>query len=569
MVQCPNCGGLLKFDIASQKMKCDSCSSLFDPYAFDAQGAEETKEYDVTIFKCPQCGGEITSTDETAAGFCSYCGSSNVLESRISKEKRPELIIPFKKTKQDCTAAFEHFIKKAIFAPKAYREAGRADSFRGIYMPYWLYDMSQRGDINIPTSTSHRSGDYIITDHYMMRGKLDTYYNGVSYDASSTFADDISSDIAPYSVKDITQFSPSFLSGFYADLADVDSGVYKETAIDLAQESTYNYLRKSSPMAGQGFDSPKETVKSGIRTNINVTRSAMFSVWFMSYRNRDRVAYATVNGQTGKVSADVPMSVPKYLMCALAIAIILFGIFQLFFTITPKVLVLLVGVIALISVLSYGSEMKKIVSLENYEDDLGMLERERKIEEKKRARAEAQKGASFEDAQGVTGNSYVITKNDMKRAKKDTARKKKAEKKSGGMITGIMVAVFVFVIGGTIFSGGLAEILDTGNLGIGFGIAMLVLLVIALISTIKAGQSISRMRTRMGLPASICSTVSLALITIIVFSNSINDTLYYIIAIIAMVGVILNILGIIRGYNYLAMRPLPQFDIYQGGDDRA
>ncbi len=569
MVQCPNCGGLLKFDIASQKMKCDSCSSLFNPYAFDAQGAEETKEYDVTIFKCPQCGGEITSTDETAAGFCSYCGSSNVLESRISKEKRPELIIPFKKTKQDCTAAFEHFIKKAIFAPKAYREAGRADSFRGIYMPYWLYDMSQRGDINIPTSTSHRSGDYIITDHYLMRGKLDSYYNGVSYDASSTFADDISSDIAPYSVKDITQFSPSFLSGFYADLADVDSGVYKETAIDLAQESTYNYLRKSSPMAGQGFDSPKETVKSGIRTNINVTRSAMFPVWFMSYRNRDRVAYATVNGQTGKVSADVPMSVPKYLMCALAIAIILFGIFQLFFTITPKVLVLLVGVIALISVLSYGSEMKKIVSLENYEDDLGMLERERKIEEKKRARAEAQKGASFEDAQGVTGNSYVITKNDMKRAKKDTARKKKAEKKSGGMITGIMVAVFVFVIGGTIFSGGLAEILDTGNLGIGFGIAMLVLLVIALISTIKAGQSISRMRTRMGLPASICSTVSLALITIIVFSNSINDTLYYIIAIIAMVGVILNILGIIRGYNYLAMRPLPQFDIYQGGDDRA
>ena len=569
MVQCPNCGGLLKFDIASQKMKCDSCSSLFNPYAFDAQGAEETTEYEVTVFKCPQCGGEITSTDETAAGFCSYCGASNVLESRLSKEKKPELIIPFKKTKQDCTAAFEHFIKKAIFAPKAYREAGRADSFRGIYMPYWLYDMSQRGDINIPTSTSHRSGDYIITDHYMMRGKLDTYYNGVSYDASSTFADDISSDIAPYSVKDITQFSPSFLSGFYADLADVDSGVYKETAIDLAQESTYNYLRKSSPMAGQGFDSPKETVKSGIRTNINVTRSAMFPVWFMSYRNRDRVAYATVNGQTGKVSADVPMSVPKYLMCALAIAIILFGIFQLFFTITPKVLVLLVGVIALISVLSYGSEMKKIVSLENYEDDLGMLERERKIEEKKRARTEAQKGASFEDAQGVTGNSYVITKNDMKRAKKDTARKKKAEKKSGGMITGIMVAVFVFVIGGTIFSGGLAEILDTGNLGIGFGIAMLVLLVIALISTIKAGRSISRMRTRMGLPASICSTVSLALITIIVFSNSINDTLYYIIAIVAMVGVILNILGIIRGYNYLAMRPLPQFDIYQGGDDRA
>ena len=569
MVQCPNCGGLLKFDIASQKMKCDSCSSLFEPYAFDAQGAEETTEYEVTVFRCPQCGGEITSTDETAAGFCSYCGASNVLESRLSKEKKPELIIPFKKTKQDCTAAFEHFIKKAIFAPKAYREAGRADSFRGIYMPYWLYDMSQRGDINIPTSTSHRSGDYIITDHYMMRGKLNSYYNGVSYDASSTFADDISSDIAPYNVKDITQFSPSFLSGYYADLADVGVGVYKETAIDLAQESTYNYLRKSSPMAHQSFDSPKERVKSAIRTNVNVTRSAMFPVWFMSYRNKDRVAYATVNGQTGKVSADVPMSIPKYFMCALAIAAVLFAVFQMFFTITPKILVLLVGIIALISVLSYSSEMKKIVSLENYDDDLGMLERERKVEEKKRARAEAQKGAAFESTQGATGDAYVVTKNDLKRAKKDESKKKKAQKKSGGMLTWIIIICLVFVFGGAFFTDGLASLLDTGNLGIGFGIAMLVLLIIALISTINAGKSISQMRTKMGLPASICSTVSLALITIIVFMNSINDTLYYIIAIIAMVGVILNILGIIRGYNYLAMRPLPQFDIYQGGDDRA
>ena len=220
MVQCPNCGGGLRFDIQSQQLKCDSCNSLFDPYSVKSTSAEEETEYSVTVFRCPQCGGEICSTEETAAAFCSYCGSSNVLESRVSKEKKPELIIPFKKTKAECENLFEKFIKKAIFAPASYRRAGRADSFRGIYMPYWLYDMSQRGDINVPTSTSHRSGDYIITDHYMMSGTLDNYYNGVSYDASSNFADDISSDIAPYNVKDITTFNPSFLSGYSYQTSD-------------------------------------------------------------------------------------------------------------------------------------------------------------------------------------------------------------------------------------------------------------------------------------------------------------------------------------------------------------
>ena len=84
MIQCPGCGGALKFDVYSQKLKCESCSSSYEPYSFDnAGGAEESTEYDVTIYRCPQCGGEICSTDEAVAAFCSYCGSSNILESRI------------------------------------------------------------------------------------------------------------------------------------------------------------------------------------------------------------------------------------------------------------------------------------------------------------------------------------------------------------------------------------------------------------------------------------------------------------------------------------------------------
>ena len=195
MIQCPNCGGSVVFDIASQQMKCGSCSSIFSPYDFQyGNGAEESNEYDVVIFKCPQCGGEIASTDESAAAFCSYCGSSNILESRLTREKRPAYIIPFKKTKNECKKLFSKRVSKALFAPSDYKNS-KVDSFRGIYMPYWLYDMSQRGSLGVKSSTSHRSGDYIITDHYLCTGDIDSVYNGISYDASSTFADDISEEI--------------------------------------------------------------------------------------------------------------------------------------------------------------------------------------------------------------------------------------------------------------------------------------------------------------------------------------------------------------------------------------
>ena len=59
MFACPNCGGNLKFDIPSQQLGCEFCQTLVDPYAFESKetDAVEIKEYDATIFTCPQCGG--------------------------------------------------------------------------------------------------------------------------------------------------------------------------------------------------------------------------------------------------------------------------------------------------------------------------------------------------------------------------------------------------------------------------------------------------------------------------------------------------------------------------------
>ena len=70
MYQCPNCGGNIKFDIATQKTACANCNSYFEPYDISKEtDAEENTYFDVTEFTCPQCGGKILSTENTAANF--------------------------------------------------------------------------------------------------------------------------------------------------------------------------------------------------------------------------------------------------------------------------------------------------------------------------------------------------------------------------------------------------------------------------------------------------------------------------------------------------------------------
>ena len=63
MFACKNCGGNVKFDIKSGQLACEYCHSLFDPYAYEdkTSDAEVQKDFDATIFTCPQCGGEILS----------------------------------------------------------------------------------------------------------------------------------------------------------------------------------------------------------------------------------------------------------------------------------------------------------------------------------------------------------------------------------------------------------------------------------------------------------------------------------------------------------------------------
>ena len=59
-----------------------------------------------------------------------------------------------------------------------------------------------------------------------------------------------------------------------------------------------------------------------------------------------------------------------------------------------------------------------------------------------------------------------------------------------------------------------------------------------------------------------------AVTAIICYVNPVSDLWYYLGVLLIMLSVLYDILDILRSYNRLAMRRLPQFD-KQGGDDRA
>ncbi len=547
MYQCPSCGGGLVFDIPTQQLSCEHCDSKFDPYEINKESDAETQQYyDVTVFTCPQCGGEIISSDNTAANFCSFCGASTILTSRLSKEKRPSYIIPFKKTKEDCKKQYLKTLRHAIFTPKELKSPAYIDEFRGIYMPYWAYHITHKGTVCLDCSRSHQQGDYICTDHYKLYGDLNSSHKGISYDASSSFDDTISERIAPYDVKNMNHFTPSFLSGFYADTSDVDANIYEPDAIKIANQSAYTYIKNNTDLhSGVHFDS-NNNLTNKLHARCEHVDTAMFPVWFLSYRNKDRVAYATVNGQTGKVAADLPVSIGKYMIGSIILAIPIFILLNMFFTLRPTITLTITSILALLSIILYHIELGQIVRKDLHENDRGLI-------------AAQQKKANNNNNNNSNNNNRNNNNNNNRN------RKKNMSKTSVAIIISLFIVSIVFNIVRIILPIGHPLNFNLSGKFIFIGIITILGLIICSLSMKKQKKT----TPNSVLPGSIGSLIALFIAAIIQFINPVSDLYFYGACILSLITIMFSLINLIRYYNILATRKLPQFDNYKGGNDSA
>lgn len=532
MYECPNCAGNLQFDIGCQQLLCRHCNTTVDPYSFNKEkDAEETTEYQVTAFTCPQCGGEILSEDTTAATFCSFCGAATILDSRISKERRPARIIPFTKTKEDCKKAYMKMMRRAVFAPKELKKAEHIENFRGIYMPYWIYSFENKGEISFNGSRSHRRGDYLNTKYYTLQSQLDASYQGISYDASAAFSDNLSSAIAPFDLTQEKPFTPSFLSGFYADTSDVDNWVYQGEAQDMVLEDGFRYMSKNIVCKWYHVaDKNEYSLKNALRPGCTAQDLVMLPVWFLSYQNGDRVAYAVVNGQTGKAAADLPVDRKKYIIGSMLLALPIFFLLNLSFTVKPNILLWLSILLAFICGIISSVQMSRIRRKESGEDDRGLIY--------KRSKA--------------NGRMYYP----------DEGYRKK---RTGGPVGGILFTIFATILVSMILPLFLLAELARGGGGMVTGIIALLLFTGILMrpKIQNLGLSLKDIFSGLAKPAAV-----ILFSLLILFIHPVSDLYYYGGAIAALCVVIWNLMDIIGRYNVLTTRKLPQFN-RRGGDNIA
>lgn len=396
--RCINCGGALIYDIAARKVKCLSCDTLQDPAVYqDAAVAEETTidneredgaEYTTTVFTCPNCGGEITSTESDAVEYCMYCGSFVTLESRMAKIKKPDKIIPFAKTHEDCKKAYRRALRRKFYAPGEFRDEKFIEGFKGMYIPYWNYEYEYGPDVIIKGEQKHRKGDYEFTSHYDIHCKAGGKIDNLAYDASSSFDDQISQRIAPFDKSKLEEFNPAYMFGFYGDVADVEKQLYEEESDKTVYDKVWESATSHSAVK-QG--KPKEEWPSTFASDFNMRKSsslAMLPLWLLTWRKGDRIAYSVMNGDTGEMYSEIPISIIRYLVISLLTAVPIFLLLNIGVTLSAKEMLIAANLMAVFALILYVFQLDRIVRRMMHTDDLGYLEANPEAKQESKAKVE-------------------------------------------------------------------------------------------------------------------------------------------------------------------------------------
>jgi len=271
-----------------------------------ADGEDDFSDHN-SVYNCPSCGAQLVMDDTTAATYCYYCQNPVVLAGRLTRDMRPDKIIPFSIDKKTASDKFLSWAKSKKFVPRSFFDKKGIDKQNGVYYPYWCTDVSY--DASFSGSGTHTSSattaKEIITktDHYKVEREGDVELHNIMRPALSKADRKLSDGIHPYTLSDdsVKDFSMAYLSGFMAEKRDIASD---SVTSDIDTEAD-GYLR-GLLTADAGYESLSGDTKKKLLGR--KFKYMLLPAWVFTYKGSDGNLYHyTMNGQTGNVCGKLPI----------------------------------------------------------------------------------------------------------------------------------------------------------------------------------------------------------------------------------------------------------------------
>lgn len=311
VLRCPACGANIVYSPVTGRWTCSSCGGTFTEDDFKNAANEnvaaevkpsvtESSQPELDVFRCQSCGAELVTDSNTAATFCAYCGSADIIKERLEGEYRPDYVLPFTISKDEALDCYTEHCKKASFVPGVFFDQ-RNVKIQGIYVPFCLYSGRSEGSLTgTYETTSSTSSTMLDIYSYVRSGKID--FARIPADVSKKMDDALMDSIEPFDFNQLKEFNYAYLSGFLAEKYDVEreGSEQLQRVASRMESSLKSKLKKSSDFKTTEMKSEFPTIEY-----------VLMPVWMLSVEYKGTEYHFAINGQSGTTEGFLPCEPSK------------------------------------------------------------------------------------------------------------------------------------------------------------------------------------------------------------------------------------------------------------------
>lgn len=338
---CPACGGTTAFNAKQQALVCEHCGHAeaiegpdheileYDLLSALDQAPTGKRRAEVREVKCTTCGAQVEVAPDQTALKCGYCDQPVVLVEDDPERILPESLLPFEISRDIAKRRLRSWLKSRWFRPNDL--AGEADlhRLRGRYVPAWTYDAQTDShwtamagyhywDTEWYTDSDGNSRTRQVrrTRWVPASGTYEHYFNDWLVFATRALPDHLIDDLGRWKLSGLQPYDAKYLAGYEAERYQIDLG----GGWDRARKGIAADIRTACARRVPG-----DTHRAlRVRTSYSAMqwKHLLLPLWVVAYRYSGKTYRIVINGQTGKVDGEAPLSWAKILGLVLCIVLV-------------------------------------------------------------------------------------------------------------------------------------------------------------------------------------------------------------------------------------------------------
>ena len=256
------------------------------------------------IWACKNYDGDVMS-DMVSSAFGSLAMMTSVLVS-------PDGYYEYEAAHGTVQRHYYKHLKGKKYLPKVFKKENHVDEIKGVYIPFWLFDVDADAQITYEAEKvhSHTSGDteYTTREIYSVYREGSISFDHVPADGSRKMDDTLMEAIEPYNFQEAVPFQQAYLAGYLADRYDVNVNERIDRARDRIRVCTERAFRKTV----RGYNGGASVKDSNVQIHNASYWYAMYPVWLLNTTWHGQKFTFAMNGQTGKMVGDLPIDKSKF-----------------------------------------------------------------------------------------------------------------------------------------------------------------------------------------------------------------------------------------------------------------